>query len=409
MPACHTVAVSDQSTPEQLALTSAPDQIEVEPSVLKWARESIGLDLERASRRIGVVKATIEKWEAGEASPSLPQLRKAAAAYKRPLAVLLLSRPAKDFDALRDFRVGSEGDAATPSSELTSEYWRALMQREVILEIGDLGALPEIELRDPAAITLDTPPEEAGSQIRRWVGIDARAWAEPRLALSGWIAATESQGILVMQTHRVSITEMRGFSVSEWPHPIIALNGSDFQRGRLFTLVHELAHLALNAGGLCDLHEDRKRDQAEDQIERYCNRVAAAALMPRAALMEAASVVRAQPERRWTPDDLEALARPFGTSAESMLLRLVTLDKATWNLYWELKPQFEQYYAAAKDTQKQSEGGPSFYVVKARDLGPGYVRIVLDAFRGHAISSLDVADYLDVRFDQIPKLEDATR
>jgi hypothetical protein len=35
------------------------------------------------------------------------------------------------------------------------------------------------------------------------------------------------------------------------------------------------------------------------------------------------------------------------------------------------------------------------------------VTSVLDAFYSRAISSLDVADYLDMRFDQLPKLETA--
>lgn len=43
----------------------------------------------------------------------------------------------------------------------------------------------------------------------------------------------------------------------------------------------------------------------------------------------------------------------------------------------------------------------------ARDLGQGYVTSVLDAFRSRAISSLDVSDYLDVRFDKLDKLEQA--
>jgi Zn-dependent peptidase ImmA (M78 family)/DNA-binding transcriptional regulator YiaG len=400
--------MSDAPRPEQLALKE-PERVEVEASVLKWARSSIGLAPEIAAKRIGVSTATLAKWESGETTPTLPQLRKAAATYKRPLAVLLLPRPAKDFDALRDFRSGTDGPRAAPSPELTAEHWRALMQREVLLELADLGALPEGNPSPAASISLDMPAEQAGARLREWIGIDRTTWSEPPRALSGWIDHAEAHDILVVQTHRVSRAEMAGFSVSEWPHPVVALNGSDVRRRRLFTLAHELAHLALNAGGVCDMREDRNENENEDRIEVYCNRVAAAALMPRDAVMAAASVARANADRRWTTAELDVLAKPFGTSAESMLLRLITLDQATWGLYWDLKPQFDRGYAEAKRQQKESEGGPSYYVVKTRDLGPGYIRVVLDAFRGRTISSLDVADYLDVRFEQIPKLEEAAR
>jgi Zn-dependent peptidase ImmA (M78 family) len=42
--------------------------------------------------------------------------------------------------------------------------------------------------------------------------------------------------------------------------------------GRIFTLLHELAHIALNDGGICDL-DDNLRRNASAQIEAYCNRV----------------------------------------------------------------------------------------------------------------------------------------
>jgi len=42
--------------------------------------------------------------------------------------------------------------------------------------------------------------------------------------------------------------------------------------------------------------------------------------------------------------------------------------------------------------------------MKARDLGRSYVASVIDAFRDDAISSRDLAQYLDVRYDQVPQL-----
>jgi len=395
-------SAGDATPPEE-----DPERIAVAPKVLIWARKTARLDEETARKRLGVSAENLARLEAGDVAPTLRQLRLAATAYGRPLAVLLLPEPPDDFDALRDFRAGHEGRKGETSHELTVEYRRALMQREVILELADFGAVPSAPATPTFAIGLDHPAEDAGRLVRAWVGVDRTTWPEPRDALAGWIAATEAQGVLVMQTRRVKPAEVRGFSVSEWPHPVMALNGSEFPRGRLFTLVHELAHLGLNAGGLCDLHEERRSDDLDDRIEMYCNAVAAAALMPRDAVLSVPAIVRATADHAWSTDELDTLARPFGTSAESLLLRLVGLGKATWDLYRALKPEFQRLYGEAKDRQRQSEGGPSYYIVKARDLGPGYVRTVLDAYRGRTITSFDVADYLDVRYEQIPRLEAA--
>jgi Zn-dependent peptidase ImmA (M78 family)/transcriptional regulator with XRE-family HTH domain len=393
-------ATADEDPPDA-------EGIEVEPSVLMWARQSLGLDEERAAKKIGVVVGTLQKWESGDKAPTLPQLRKVAAAYKRPLAVLLLPAPAKDFDALRDFRRGLLREAGIQSPELTAEYRRALTQREVVLEIGDLGGRTE-ETPELPALSLDASDEDAGTTIRSWLDVPTR-WQKPAQAFGAWIDAAEARGILVVQTKAVPPKEMSGFSVSEFPHPVVALNGSDVPKRRLFTLAHEMAHLALNAGGLCDLHEDPEVKALEDRIELFCNRAAAAALMPLDSLVHIREFGLAKGDKQWTPEQLDTLAAPFGTSAESMLLRLVGLGKASWDWYWHLKPQFEEAYAAARAKQKESERGPTFYQVKARDLGPGYIRTVLDAFRGRTISSLDAADYLDVKFEQIPKLEQAAR
>ncbi|BBU22144.1 Helix-turn-helix [Mycobacterium xenopi] len=78
---------------------------------MQWARKSAGFhDISLAAKRLGTSEMTVSKWEDGSLQPTIKQLRKIAKTYKRPLAVLLLPEPPKEFDALRDFRriAGSE-------------------------------------------------------------------------------------------------------------------------------------------------------------------------------------------------------------------------------------------------------------------------------------------------------------
>ncbi len=256
----------------------ATPRIKVEPRVIEWARLSAGLDHDPAAKKIGVAVATLQAWESGEADPTIAQLRRISMAYKRPLAVLLLGTPPNErgFDALQDFRT-SGAQPSVPSPALLSEYRRALDQREVLLDI--YGISPD-SLATPVplpALATTTDIEEASEVLRSFIGVelsDQMRARDPGVALNFWRAAVEEKGILVIHTSRVEPSEMHGFSVSEWPFPIIAINGADQPRRRLFTLLHELAHLAMNLGGICDLH-----DQLE-QIERSCNELAAGILMP---------------------------------------------------------------------------------------------------------------------------------
>lgn len=387
------------------------DRVPAAPGVLVWARTSAGLTPELAAKRLAVSETTLSRWEAGEQAPTIKQLRKAGRLYRRPLAVLLLPEPPMDFQPLKDFRRFA-GEAQPPlSPSLLAEFKRAVSQREVFLELADL-APSSVEATEPLVVS-DASTEDAAAELRMAIGLDRRApnWAQANPALSHCIARVERLGVLVIQTKGVETNEMRGFSISEWPFPVIALNGSDWPRPRLFTLIHELCHLVLNAGGLCDLHETRAHRRDEDNVEHFCNQVAAAVFMPRATLLADPAVARFGADHEWTLDELRQLSQRYGPSSESVLLRLVSLDRATWDLYWTRKPELEAAYEQARreerERQKQAEGGPSFYVIKARDLGHGYVTSVLEAYDSRAITSLDVADYLDVRYDQLPKLQKA--
>lgn len=98
-----------------------------------------------------------------------------------------------------------------------------------------------------------------------------------RDALNGWISAVEARGVLVIQTDRVDTSETRGFFIHADRYPVIAANGSDWPRPKIFTIFHELAHLGLGRGELCDLHD---RPPGSEDVEAGCNRIAAATLLP---------------------------------------------------------------------------------------------------------------------------------
>lgn len=396
------------------------ERIPVEPAVLKWARESAGYhDQDAAAKRVGVSSLTLKSWESGELQPTIKQLRKAGKTFKRPLAVLLLPEPPKDFDALRDFRKtpAAREEGATWSPALHGEFRRALSQREVYLELLQLAPGTVPESKSTFGTTRSKGTAAVAADLRQLLDMDSwpsSLWSRPRELLNQAVEAVEDLGILVIQTQDVDINEMRGFSISEWPYPVIALNGSDWPRPRLFTLLHELTHLSLKSGGLCDLHElPKKNPRTVDDVEHFCNEVAAAILMPQDRILAEPVVEAAGQNYAWSLKELEALTHRFGASTEALLLRLISLKKANWDLYWERKTELDKEYKEArlreKEKRRKAKGGPSFYVVKARDLGHAYVHSVLDAYHGSSISSLDVADYLAVRYEQLGKLQEALR
>jgi Zn-dependent peptidase ImmA (M78 family)/transcriptional regulator with XRE-family HTH domain len=382
-------------------------ELNVAPSVLVWARESIGLSREQAAARIDAFPSTLQLWEEGQADPTLPQLRRMAEVYQRPLAAFFLSAPPEETESVTDFRLASETHGQAWSPELHRAFRRVRMQREVAIELAELREEEPgpIEL----VLRLDLDPEIAGDRVRAWLG------ASPPLAVSGaggalntWVSLIERKSILVTQVQGVDLHEMRGLSIGDQPFPIIVLNGKDTPAGKLFTVLHELVHVLLRSGGLCDLKDDQGQPRTPtEQAERYCNRVAAATLVPRSALMGLPVVAAASASTVWTDSDLRWLANRFGVSAEAMLLRLVFLGCASEDDYRRRRKLFLSIYAARQERLREASGGPSYYRMTLRDFGRRYVGMVLDAYRQEDINGSEVADYLDIKLDNLPKLEQA--
>ncbi|GAA5194016.1 XRE family transcriptional regulator [Arthrobacter gyeryongensis] len=380
----------------------------VEVSVLRWARETCGLSDLAASRKIGVPDDRVALWESGQQQPTVAQLKKAAAVYKRSLSVFFLSEPPSGFDTLRDFRRMAGSEAGEWSPDLHDEYRRAHTQRDYLLELSELDdqdiasawRLPETPGSDEelaragrdallAASALDLP-QNAGT---------------PYEHLNFWISALEEAGVLVAATRggRIAVKEMRAFSLHFDVLPVIVVNGADSPRGRLFSLMHEYAHLLLHTEGLCDTTTDLRATSPDRELEARCNAIAGSLLVPGNVLLSRPEVIaRRDSPNTWDYETLKPVAAAFGVSAEVILRRLTILGRVSRTFY---EQQRETFLAAYEREEVQSRaGGGNWYRNTVRDLGKGYVRHVADAHRRRVIDSNTAAIYLNVKVGQISRL-----
>lgn len=379
---------------------------QVEPALLIWARESLGLAVADAAKKLGVKPERLEQWEQGDAHPTVAQLRTAARVYKRPLAVFFLSEAPHDFDVLRDFRRLPDKKSSAWSPQLHTEFRRAREQRETTLELAQLTDQPIPSA--PSIAHSIGEPEEFARMARGLLDVDLDdqfSWRDKYRALAEWIRAVEDVAVLVLQTGAVSLEEMRGFSIYANVLPAIVVNAKDSPRGRVFTVLHEFAHVLLNNGGLCDLSTDPRSE--EGRIEIFCNRVAAAILLPEGAFSQE-EVVHQAPDsyEGWSQEELRELADKYGVSQEVTLRRLLTLGKTSPAFYQMMRHQFLETYGQPKNTT----GFAPYHRVRVRDLGKPYVRLVLEAYQRDEINASEVSDYLGVNLKHLPKItEEALR
>jgi len=370
--------------------------------MLTWARESARLSIEEAAHMIGIAAGKLAACEAGNTQLTFPQLMKVARGYKRPVSLFYLKTPPAGWAPIEDFRQ-LPGMERGFSPKLTYAIRQARERRELALELRDELNEPVIPFTLMATMGHDV--ETLGQDIRAYLGVtDAEQQQWKHRAFDAWRMAMEAKDVLVFMVPRLPLTEMRGAAIAEDQLPVILVNSRDRTGGRIFTLLHEFCHLAVHQSGVSGQGRDQE-DATNPNVERYCNAVAATALMPKDCLLSETLVREKGSTKTWSDDELEVLALQFGVSREAMLRRLLTLGKTTQAFYDSKRAEFLQEYAELID--KKSTGGPAYHIQVLSQLGRAFTRLVFEGYHERRLTLRDVANYFNMQVKFIPEMERA--
>ncbi len=374
------------------ALATAP--------LIQWARLKAGLSLDQVARKLQVTSERVAAWESGDSKPTVNQLRRFGRIVRRPLAFFYLPEPPNDFDAMRDFRRLAGAEPKPESPELLLAIREAHDRRSIALELlEELGETADTQLPE---LNLDADPESLSLLIRKHLGYDAATdgqWSSPYEALNFWRNAIESKGIIVLQFGDVSRVEARGFSLADLPLPVISINRSELPQARIFSLIHELIHLTLNQGGLCDFVERQNSRYEEQHVEIFCNRVAGAVLVPLTDLLADRNLAEHRKGEALDEANIRNIARRFRVSREVILRRLLISNKITQQFY-ELK---RAEYEAEKFSSPPGFAPP--HTLALSSAGTTFTDLVLRSYQQHHITAADVAEYLNLRLKHLSLLE----
>ncbi len=376
----------------------------ITPKVLEWARKSANISDDEAAHKAGVDTDTLLSWEKGEELPSITHIRKLGAAYKRPIAVFYLPEPPTDFQPLKDYRRMPGKIYRGLSAELNFEIRSAHDRRSLLIDLyEDMGEEPP---KFSGRASMDDDPEKLAQKIRGMIGVSLQKQAirDPNACFNYWRSALDELGIIVFQIADVAETEARGFSISEAVLPVIAANRKDNPRSRVFTMMHELVHLMLKGGGLCDLDDKDGRRPEEQKVEVFCNHVAGAILVPENDLLNKPVVIAKGKDKIWADQEIEALAKVYGINREVILRRLLIFSRTTKEFYEQKRGQYQKEYATRPKKTKPGFLPPALDAVSS--LGRPYVHIVLDAFHQEKITAGGVSDYLGVQVKHLSRIEE---
>jgi len=303
----------------------------VKPEMFRWACERAGRSLENLSHRF----PKIELWSRGEASPTLKQLEGLAKATHTPIGYFFLQTPPVEHIPIPDFRTVGNTYIQHPSPDLLDTVYicqqRQEWYREFVRSIGE-KPLPFV-----SSVTPTNDVEKSAASIRHTLGFDVEerrqmpTWTD---ALRRFIEQADTLGILVMVSgvvgsnnkRKLDPHEFRGFALADNLAPLVFINGSDTKAAQMFTLAHELAHIWLGQSALSDVQAVQV---PENQIERWCNLVAAELLVPLTVLRN--EYQKSNPLH----DEISRLARYFKVSTLVILRRIHDAGGLKKEKFWQ--------------------------------------------------------------------------
>jgi len=381
----------------------------VNPRLLRWARESAGMQLEEAARLIPPKSVdALRAWETGEKKPTIKQARDAAKVYKRPFSVLYFDEPPKEPDRPTDFRRRDVDDPSEFTSELRFLIREVRNKQRWLSDWASSSGRPQLKWvgswprpSDPAALaerlieSLDVSPADLRGISRQD-------------AFTLWYDRVEMSGVAVFRSRVVSPDEARGFAFPDPFAPVVFVNSRDSLGAQIFTLIHEVAHLWLGAGGVSNPIRDGKFPKGVARIEQFCNRVTADVLMPPRA---ANRVLAGLPSRASDDERVSELSSVFKVSKEAAARRLLDLGLIDQHFYDTVRKQGiedNKRRLAEEKAKAKARKKPIVIPVPTKVIakhGASYVDAVLGALRVDAIKEHDVLRLLDAKPKHLEAIE----
>ena len=377
-------------------------RVNVPRTILDWVI-SIG-----AEDRLGEEqRRNIDAWKQGTKRPTVTQLHDISDKLHVPFGYFFMDEPIDDTPPVYAKRtVGSQQPQGRPSRDLvdTIDQMTAIQDWARQDRIDNEGT----RLEQVGSRTINDDSNLIAEDIRRALKIDEHWYRKsdlhkPAKAFKLLRERAEGTGILIMQngvvgnnTHRpLDPTEFRAFTLIDPYASLIFINKTDEpETARLFSLVHELAHVWLGAD---ELYNDTALPTGVTRLEQVCNEVAAAILLPDGDFLEA---WRSIPDDTTLDERMKELKECFPVSHTALALRALKHKLISQETFQKCNQVAQTW---SEETENK-QGSPTFYNTELSRFDSRFLERLASSVAKGGTTYLDAYRLTDITGDTFTKL-----
>lgn len=334
-------------------------EVNISPAILRWITANT-----KANKVSPAIIEYIEQWTAGTKTPTYNQIEKVSSATGIPLGYFFLKRPPKEDLSILEYRTVDSLGTQNPSRDLIEtihdmsriqDWMREYMISENAPELPFVGS-------QKSAINITNSIRDILKLNKNWfesMETPENSFRHVRSLISNCGIVVMMNGIVGGNTHRpLDIEEFRAFTLVDQYAPLIFINSNDSTNGKLFSLLHEFAHILLGTNNFFNDRYSTETKVGENEI--ICNAVAAEILAPETFFI-----------KKWNSsneDDIETkvarVARYFKCGYTVIARKALEHRFITYAEYTSLAQKAITIYNAAR--KKKESGGDYYKTMKSR-------------------------------------------
>lgn len=343
-------------------------------------------------------------WKNKKAEPTFTQLSDFSKHSYIPFGYLFMKEPPEENVELIEHRTINSIEFEKPSRNFMDTYHSMQAIQDWMEEYLEDNDVPKLEFVAKFAKNPDT--QEIVDYMRNALDLTDTSFIEAKKSkeFNNIRKKISDLGVIVMQngivgnnTHRpLDLHEFRGFALLNDRAPLIFINGTDSVSGKVFTLLHEFAHILMGVDDL--LNQDSQTYFGIKKEETIANAAAAEIILPKNVFRKAWSQ---KSGRMSSAEKIKSIADQFDNN-EMLVARKAFDNKLISKNDYELITK-----SILKNLNKKRSSGGNFYRNQKTKLDSNFVIALNESVSNGETSYMDAFRLTNTTNKTFPAIVDA--